>query len=181
VLGIYGSAVFAGGSASALVAPASSEVLGVSLWALGAAGVVLTLLGWIVPPRISLVLGSAIALAGPTMADIHTAGEVWGLLTGVGLASAGVWRRRVELLIIGALGVVGYAIALVYRLVGDDLGAATTLLLSGVILVAGALVTARLAGVGQRPLHDPTSASRVTNANATSQPSLRDQHRGRQP
>jgi hypothetical protein len=45
---------------------------------------------------------------------------------------------------------VGYAIALVYRLVGDDLGAATTLLLSGVILVAGALITARLAGVGSR-------------------------------
>jgi 4-amino-4-deoxy-L-arabinose transferase-like glycosyltransferase len=142
---------------------------------------VLTLLGVIVPPRISLILGSAIALAGPALADIQTAGEVWGLLTGAGLAAAGVWRRQVELLIIGALGVVGYAIAVVYRLVGDDLGAANTLLLSGVILVAGALVTARLAGVSQRPPHDPTSASGVTDANATSQPSLRDQHRGRQP
>jgi Predicted membrane protein (DUF2157) len=150
VLGMYASAVFAGGSAAALVTPPSRGALGAALWALGAAGVVLTLLGVIVPPRISLILGSAIALAGPALADIQTAGEVWGLLTGAGLAAAGVWRRRVELLIIGALGVVGYAIALVYRLVGDDLGAATTLLLSGVILVAGALVTARLAGVSSR-------------------------------
>ena len=161
--------------------PPSNEAVGGAFWALGAAGVVLTLLGVIDPPRISLILGSAIALAGPALADIQTMGKVWGLLTGAGLAAAGVWRRRVELLIIGALGVVGYAIALVYRLVGDDLGAATTLLLSGLIMVAGALVTARLAGVGQRPLHDPTSASGVTNANATSEPPVRDQHDGRQP
>jgi hypothetical protein len=150
VLGMYGSTVIVGGSAAALVTPPSTEVLGGAFWAIGAAGVVLTLRGVIFPPRLSLILGSAIALAGPALADIGTAGQVLGLLTGVGLAAAGVWRRRVELLMVGALGVVGYAIALVYRLVGDELGAATTLLLSGVILVAGALVTARLAGVGSR-------------------------------
>jgi hypothetical protein len=120
--------------------------VGLAVWALGVAWL---LLAWGQLPRpvtVAWVLGAIAALWGPLNADI--ADVRWELLLGLATAAAlvavSVALRRTVLLALGVIGLFVYIPAVVFTFFGDELGAPVALFITGVLLVALALLLARV-------------------------------------
>lgn len=123
------------------------ELHGLPLWGLGA---VLALLGWgkLLVGRGSFALAGVLLLLGAQILSFgwRPAGLTLGIGTAVALLAASVLLRSMVHLGFGAAGVLLFLPQIVFEYLGDTLGAPLALLVSGVALLAGAFVTARLGG-----------------------------------
>jgi hypothetical protein len=117
-----------------------------SLWGVGLSW---SILGWQYPEAFwtSFPLGSALALIAPSIA---VSGHGWvyaiGIGTAAGAMAASVPLRNIVLLAFGTVGLFGYMTAIVFQYFyfRDALGLPATLTIAGALLLALALVTARL-------------------------------------
>ena len=125
------------------------EFHGLPLWGLGAA---LAFLGWgrllLVGRRGTFALAGVLLLLGPQILSFgwRSAGLGLGIATAVALLAASVPLRSMVHLGFGAAGVLLFLPQIVFEYLGDTLGAPLALLVSGVALLAGAFLTARLTG-----------------------------------
>lgn len=131
------------GAAAALLPGSIDAVAGLAVWGVGAAWL---LLGWgslVTPRAASWILGGAIVIVGSLM----TLETGWGVAVGLGtaavLVAAGAWLRDLLLLGVGAVATLLAVPSTLNRFFPDTLTAPLALLATGVLLVGGALYTAR--------------------------------------
>jgi hypothetical protein len=136
------------------------ELHGLPLWGLGA---VLAFLGWgrlFVRGRGSFALAGVLLLLGAQILSFgwRPAGLTLGIGTAVVLLAASVALRSMTHLGFGAAGVLLFLPQIVFEYLGDTLGAPLALLVSGIALLAGAFLTARLGGRLREPKEPGRSA-----------------------
>lgn len=146
-------ALFAGtlATGASLVFQGDSDIdpffVGLVVWALGLAWGLLAWADLIRPSVTGVALGSVALLVGAQVAsfdDLRGWGLGLGILTAVGLLAAGIVVRRTLLLGFGAAGVIIFVPQTVFHFFGDTVGAPLALLISGLVLVIGAVATGRL-------------------------------------
>lgn len=121
------------------------EGIGLAIWGIGVAWLILAWGEQVPPQTTAYVLGSLIMLVGPlALIDAVSWAAILGVLSSVALVTVGVVVRRVVLLGIGGLGLFGYVPAAIFNYFGDSISIAVGLLISSGILLAAALVLARL-------------------------------------
>ena len=149
--GLQSVPVLAGTTAAALgalrlVTDAPTDLAGLLVWAIGTAWVVLALAGRLPPRRTALAAGGVAALVGAQwLAFAMEPGLALGL--GTALAEFAVGARTGEPLLAG-LAVAGVVVLLPQALstwFGDGVTAPIALLVTGIVLLGGALATLRLA------------------------------------
>ncbi len=124
------------------------EFHGLPTWGLGA---VLALLGWgrlLFGTRGTFALAGVLLLLGAQILSFgwRPAGLSLGIATAVALLAASVPLRSMAHLGFGAAGVLLFLPQIVFEYLGATLGAPLALLVSGVALLAGAFLAARLTG-----------------------------------
>ncbi|MGH8975248.1 MAG: hypothetical protein ACRD0C_18850 [Acidimicrobiia bacterium] len=131
--------------------PPSSAWFGLAIAGLGAAWAVLGWGGLLRPERTALVLGSLGVLAG---AEVIAFESGWGLVLGLaaagGLVGGGVVLHRAVLIGLGAAGLLVYLPQSIGRWLGDSVGAALVLMISGLAVVATGVLVARLRSLEER-------------------------------
>ncbi len=131
--------------------PPAASWFGLAVGGLGAAWAVLGWGGLLRPERAALVLGSVGVLAGAQVIGFESG---WGLILGLtaagGLVAGGVALRRPLLLGLGAAGLLVFLPQGIGRWLGDSVGAALVLMISGLAVVATGVVVARLRGLEER-------------------------------
>lgn len=131
------------GAAAALLPESTDAVAGLAVWGVGAAWL---LLGWgeLVKPRSpAWVLGGGIVIVGALMTLEADWGTAVALGTAAALVAAGVWQRDLLLLAVGAIATLLAVPSTLNRFFPDTLTAPLAVLVTGVVLIAGALYTAR--------------------------------------
>ena len=134
-------------SALAQVKPTPFDWFGLVIWSIGTACVLLAWGGVLVPKGTSYGLGIVAILLGPSMAGtgLDQAWPLWlGLLTAAALLVASISLREIVLLVGGAGAVFVFLPQLIFTYFRDTLGVPVALFLSGVLLIAAALLVARL-------------------------------------
>lgn len=132
-------------SAIGVVDPSWVDATGLAVWVVGVAWASVAWSGWIRPRRTGLLIGAAAALLGP----ITVPDDRYGWMLIVGLATAGLLiaisipAREAALLGLGVVGIFAYVPRIVFQYFGDTLGAPVSLLFTGTVLVAIALILAR--------------------------------------
>jgi hypothetical protein len=125
--------------------PPTAAWFGLAVAGLGAAWAVLGWGGVLVPERTALVLGSLGVLAG---AEVVASESGWGIALGlaaaVALLAGGVVLRRALLVGLGAAGLLVFLPQGIGRRLGDSVGAALVLMISGLAVVATGVLLARL-------------------------------------
>ncbi|HET6791307.1 MAG TPA: hypothetical protein VFI35_06945 [Actinomycetota bacterium] len=124
----------------------SSTAMGVSLWAVGAAWI---LLGWrrlLVEPETASTVGSLLMLIGALLFSIgHEEVGAWlSVLTAAGLIGVSVGIRHTAMLVLGAIGLFFSTFGTIQQYVEGTTGIAIGLLVAGVVVLALALVVSRL-------------------------------------
>ena len=124
------------------------EFHGLPTWGLGA---VLALLGWgrlLFGARGTFALAGVALLLGPQILSFgwRPAGLGLGIATAVAILAASIPLRSMVHLGFGAAGVLLFLPQIVFEYLGHTLGAPPALLVSGMALLAGAFLTARLTG-----------------------------------
>ena len=124
------------------------ELHGLPLWGLGAVLALLDWgkLGW--RGRGRFALAGVLLLLGAQVLSFgwRPAGLALGIGTAVALLAASVLLRSMVHLGFGAAGVLLFLPQIVFEYLGDTLGAPLALLVSGIAILAGAFLTARLGG-----------------------------------
>ena len=145
------------------------EFHGLPTWGLGA---VLALLGWgrlLSGARGTFALAGVLLLLGAQVLSFgwRPAGLGLGMATAIALLAASVPLRSMAHLGFGAAGVLLFLPQIVFEYLGDTLGAPLALLVSGIALLGGAFLAARLTGRVReedgRP-EDPARGSRERRA-----------------
>ena len=134
-------------SALAQVKPTPFDWFGLVIWSIGTACVLLAWGDVLVPKGTSYGLGIVAILLGPSMAGagLDQAWPLWlGLLTAAALLVASISLREIVLLVGGAGAVFVFLPQLIFSYFRDTLGVPVALFLSGVLLIAAALLVARL-------------------------------------
>jgi hypothetical protein len=127
--------------------PMPSDWFGLVTWSIGVACVLLAWGGVLTPRGTSYGLGIVAILLGPTIAtaSLDQSWPLWlGLLTAGGLLVASVQLREIVVLVGGAGAVFVFLPQLIFTYFRDTLGVPVALFLSGVLLIAVALLVARL-------------------------------------
>jgi hypothetical protein len=134
-------------SALAQLEPAPFDWFGLIVWSIGV-GCVFLAWGHVLEPQgVSYGLGIVAILLGPTItaASLDQAWPLWlGLVTAGALLAASVQLREIVLLVGGAGAVFVFLPQLIFNYFRDSLGVPVALFLSGVLLMAVALLVARL-------------------------------------
>ena len=128
--------------------PGPPDLHGLPLWGLGAVWAVLGG-GRVLPgPATSIALGGTGLLLGAQILSFgwRGGGLALGIVTAVAMLAASVTLRSRALLGFGAAGVLLFLPQIVFEYLGDTLGAPLALLVTGIVLLAGAFLTARLKG-----------------------------------
>jgi hypothetical protein len=141
------------GTVVALLTSISDDVdvfaVGFAMWAVGTAWALLAWGGILSPSTTGLVAGAVGALIGAQTAAVDSY-RGWGLALGVAtviaVLIAGVRTNRLGLLIVGGIGALVFAVQVVDEVFGSELAAAVALLLTGSLLVVGAVGAARRRG-----------------------------------
>jgi hypothetical protein len=134
-------------SALAQVEPVPFDWFGMIIWGIGTACVLLAWGDVLEPTGTSYGLGIVAILLGPSMAGtgLDQAWPLWlGLLTAAALLVASISLREMVLLVGGAGAVFVFLPQLIFTYFRDTLGVPVALFLSGVLLIAVALLVARL-------------------------------------
>ncbi len=125
------------------------EMFGLVVWGAGTAWLLLTWGTVIRPETTGYALGAATSLVGMQMLT-GFADAGWPALLGVAMAgaliAASVTLRQIVLLGIGAVGIFVFVPQVVFQYFGDSLGAPVALLISGAVLIAGAVALSKLMG-----------------------------------
>jgi hypothetical protein len=134
---VVGLAMLAGGLF------ASSQAVGVTIWTIGVAWI---LLGWrdlLVGRDAALTIGAVAALFGVTM--VHAPAGLWmGLATSAALIGVSVALRHSPMLALGGVGLFASTIGTIQHYVRGTTGVAIGLLVAGVVMLALALLVSRL-------------------------------------
>jgi len=125
--------------------PARPLALSAALWTLGVTWAVLGWLGYVVPQRVSLVIGVIVAVVGlgPSLGQFGWMYAI-ALATAAAAMAASVRLRNTPLLIVGAIAMLLDLTAVLIRYFGKSLGVPGALAVTGVLIVGLALVAARL-------------------------------------
>jgi hypothetical protein len=124
--------------------------IGVALWVVGVAWLVLAGSGVLVPRFLGYGLGAVVVLEGSQIVTGMASGSVvhlgllLGLVTSAVLVAASIWLRENVLLIFGAIGLFGFLLGTIAHYFGETLGAPLVMLAAGLILLAVAVMTMRL-------------------------------------
>lgn len=119
---------------------------GITLLALATAWLFAGLIGRLSPTLLANVLGSVLILVSVQITragNVH-AGLWLGLGAAIGLMSAGVARREIEVLLIGTVGLFQWTPQIALFYLKDTLGAEATLFLIGTLLVVVAGIMTRI-------------------------------------
>lgn len=139
-------AVVAAALARPAIAPAAVWT-GLSYWGLGGVWLLLGLGEWLPPRRVAVTSGGVLTLLALQFAGFDTsrmAVLILAVTTGVALIALAVAIRQTPLMLVGAVGIFVLIPQLAFELFGDAVGAPATLLISGVLLVVGAVVLGRV-------------------------------------
>ena len=127
------------------------DAFGILLWGVGVIALVLARLNFISPERTAHALSSIAVLVGAQWAaafELFSDTQGWGLALGLASALAlqglSVAWRSLVLLAFGSAGVLLFLPQIVDEYFGEAIGGTTALLVSGVALLAVALVAVRL-------------------------------------
>jgi hypothetical protein len=126
------------------------DPFGILLWAVGVVALISARLDLISPERTAHALSSIAILVGAQWAafELFTNTHGWGLALGLasalGLQGLSVAWRSLVLLAFGSAGVLLFLPQIVDEYFGEAIGGTTALLVSGVALLAVALVAVRL-------------------------------------
>jgi uncharacterized membrane protein len=126
------------------------DPFGILLWAVGVVALISVRLNFIWPERTAYALSSIAVLVGAQWAafELFSDAEEWGLALGLASALAlqglSVAWRSLVLLAFGSAGVLMFVPQIVEEYFGENIGGTTALLVSGVVLLAVALVAVRL-------------------------------------
>lgn len=126
------------------------DAFGILLWVVGVIALISARLEFISPERTAYALSSIAVLVGAQWAafEFFSDTQGWGLALGLASALAlqglSVAWRSLVLLALGSAGVLMFVPQIVDEYFGDDIGGTTALLVSGVALLAVALVAVRL-------------------------------------
>jgi uncharacterized membrane protein len=126
------------------------DAFGILLWVVGVIALVSARLEFVSPERTAYALSSIAVLVGAQWAafEFFSDTQGWGLALGLASALAlqglSVAWRSLVLLALGSAGVLMFVPQIVDEYFGDDIGGTTALLVSGVALLAVALVAVRL-------------------------------------
>ncbi len=128
-------------------------VLSIALWALGAFWLYLATGGLLRPPPVGQFLASALLLVAPAILseEARGAGLLLGLATAGGLMVVSVLANRPLVLWVGSVGLFAYLVGIIGVYLSDTLGLPLALLLSGLVLLALAVVTGRLKRLTGQP------------------------------
>lgn len=126
-----------------------APAIGVAVWIVAVAWLVLAYRGVLVPRILAYGLGAFVALQGAQAVAIPEgtnghAGMALGLLTAAVLIAASVWLREDVLLVFGAIGAFLFLVTTINHFFRDTLGTPLVLLITGVVLLAIAFLTMRL-------------------------------------
>jgi hypothetical protein len=124
----------------------SVTALGVALWAIGAAWI---LLGWrrlLVQPGAASAVGSLLVLFGALLFSVEDeeVGAWLSVLTAAGLTGVSVGIRQTAMLVIGAIGLFFATFGTIQQYVEGTTGIAIGLLVAGLVVLALALIVSRL-------------------------------------
>ncbi len=162
-LAVFAAAVAAGVSAVGTFSW-PEELFGLVVWGAGTAWLFLTWGTVIRPEMTGYALGAAASLIGMQILT-GVAGGGWPALLGVvvagALIAASVALRQIALLGIGAVGVFVFVPQVVFEYFGDSLGAPVALLISGAVLIAGAVALSKLMGEIREDIAEPTPHEEV--------------------
>ena len=141
-----GAAVATPLSALAHVDQPPDEFYGLVIWAIGVAWLLLAWGHHLRPQVTGYALGSFAALLGPQLMAINrtTWPMLLGLVTAGALLAFSVTMRNTILLGFGAAGIFIYVPQIIFEYFGDTIGVPLALFLTGVVLLGGALLVARL-------------------------------------
>lgn len=161
---VVGLAMVAGSSA-ALVWSSQGPV-GVAIWLVGAAWLLLTWRAWVPQQLEGYALGAAATLIGSLVVGggWGDAGPVVGLATALALGGLGIVLREALLSGFGLAGLVVFLPATLTRFFADTLGVPLVLLVTGVALVGYALGVFRHQGHGGPPPARPGRPGRLRPA-----------------
>jgi hypothetical protein len=126
------------------------DAFGILLWVVGVIALISARLEFILPERTAYALSSIAVLIGAQWAafEFFSDTQGWGLALGLASALAlqglSVARASLVLLSLGSAGVLMFVPQIVDEYFGDNIGGTTALLVSGVALLAVALVAVRL-------------------------------------
>lgn len=151
---VLAGAVVALAAGLAVVDAALADWIGLAVWAVGVAWALLAWAGRIQPAAVGLAAGALLAVLAPATGAGAALGWLLGLglVTAVGLAAASIPLRQMLPLALGIFGLVVYVPRIIFEYFEDTLGAPVSLLLTGIVLVAVAVVLARVrpgAGAGE--------------------------------
>jgi hypothetical protein len=145
--GLFVALALAAGSAAAHLDGGDGSPIGLALWGTGAGWLALAWGRMLPPRRGALVLGAA----GVVVGSMSTLSVDWGYVLAVvsvaGLIGLGVLLADVLVLAVSAIGALLVLPATIMRFFPGELAAPLALLLTGVLLIAGALRTVRRHGV----------------------------------
>ena len=129
----------------AAFAGVSPEWISLVVWGFGLAWFIGAWRGALRPPTAAYVLGALPILLGPwTAVGVAEPMMFLGLASAAALMAGSVPLRQTPVLFLGAIGMFGFVTAIVIRYFADTIGASAALLLAGLVMIAIALVTARL-------------------------------------
>ncbi len=132
--------------------PPSATWFGLAVAGLGTVWAVLGWGGVLAPERTALVLGSVGVLAGAEVIALESGwGIALGLAAAVGFVAGGVLLRRALLVGLGAAGFLMFLPQGIGRWLGDSVGAALVLMISGLAVVATGVLIARLRTLEEQP------------------------------
>lgn len=136
------------------------EFYGLAIWGLGVAFLLLAWGDLLRPKGTAFALGSFGVLLGPQIMRFEEA--VWPLLLGLVTAGAlltfSVVLRNTILLGFGAAGIFIFVPQIIFEYFEDTIGAPLALFLTGVVLLGGALLVARLRTEVIGPAEEPAAA-----------------------
>jgi len=122
------------------------EFYGLAIWAIGVAWLLLAWGRHLRPPTTAYALGSVGVLLGPQVMRFNdvTWPMLLGLVTAGVLLTFSVTLRNTILLGFGAAGIFIFVPQIIFEYFGDTIGVPLALFLTGVVLLGGALLVARL-------------------------------------
>ena len=127
-----------------LVERLQADYAGLGVWGYGLAWGLLAWGGVLRPRAVGYALGAAAVVFGSLLFSADSLLRLgFGLASSAGLVAAGVGLRTPVVLGLGALGVFIFVPRISFEVFGDTAGGALALLISGVFLLAGAIVLTR--------------------------------------
>ncbi len=120
--------------------------MGIAIWAVAAAWVVLALGQWLQPADLAIATGSATAIVGAVIAAVGDgrAGLLWlGLATAVVLIWRGVVTEMTPMVGIGAVGTLVFVPQIILEIFPEGLGSVVAMLVVGLLIVLFAVWIAR--------------------------------------